>query len=319
LFQATTRASAGRFVLSGKNTIFSQSIFITIRAGHSHSKTTYMEKFTLEILFQIIGIGSASGLLFNNDSLYIIGDNSGFLYEYNMQNQQLNQHALIDNPTQNIPKNLKPDFESLTSHNDTLYVFGSGSTENRNKMIEFDLKNKSVLQKNNLVDLYGLMQSFGKIKPEDFNLEGAIFDGENWYLFNRGNGVSNKNTIFTIHAKSLGEEFALVATNYKLPKIKGVRSSFTDAILVEDKIYFLSTAEDTKSTYDDGEILGSFIGRIDLKTMKIDFTQKITATNKFEGLTFYKKENNKIEFLLCEDNDTEVLETKIFKLTLPLE
>lgn len=161
-----------------------------------------MEKFTLEILFQIIGIGSASGLFYNNDALYVIGDNSGFLYEYNMQNQQLNQHALIDNPTQNIPKNLKPDFESITHHNDTLYVFGSGSTENRNKMIEFDLKSKTVSKKNNLVDLYALMQSFGEIKPEDFNLEGAIFDGENWYLFNRGNGVSNKNTIFTIHAKN---------------------------------------------------------------------------------------------------------------------
>lgn len=278
-----------------------------------------MEKFTLEILFQIIGIGSASGLFFTDNSLYLVGDNSGFLYEYNMQNQQLNEHPLIDNPTKNIAKNLKPDFESLTNHNDTLYVFGSGSTENRNKMIGFDLKKKTILQKNNLVDLYALMQSFGEIKPEDFNLEGSIFDGENWYLFNRGNGISNKNTIFTIHAKSLGEEFALVATNYKLPKIKGVRSSFTDAILVEDKIYFLSTTEDTKSTYDDGEILGSFIGRIDLKTMKIDFTQKITATHKFEGLTFYKKENNTIEFLLCEDNDTEILETKIFKLSLPVK
>jgi hypothetical protein len=30
-----------------------------------------------------------------------------------------------------------------------------------------------------------------------------------------------------------------------LPKIKGVRSSFTDAILVEDTLYFLATAEDT--------------------------------------------------------------------------
>jgi len=202
--KAITRASVGRFVLSGKNAISFQSISIAIRARHWFSKQhfNFMEKFTLEILFQIIGIGSASGLFYNNDALYIIGDNSGFLYEYNMQNQQLNQHPLIDNPTQNIPKNLKPDFESLTNHNDTLYVFGSGSTENRNKMIEFDLKNKKVLQKNNLVDIYGLMQSFGEIKPEDFNLEGAIFDGENWYLFNRGNGISNKNTIFTIHAKN---------------------------------------------------------------------------------------------------------------------
>jgi hypothetical protein len=275
-----------------------------------------MEKFTLEILFHIIGIGSASGLLYKDNTLFIIGDNSGFLYEYNLQNQQLNPHAIIDNPTENITKKLKPDFEALTNFKDTVYIFGSGSTENRNKMIEFDLKTKTVLQKNNMTDLYAVMQSFGGIKPEDFNLEGAIFDGENWYLFNRGNGISNKNTIFTIHAKKLGEEFALIATDYKLPKIKGIRSSFTDAIIVDDKIYFLATAENTNSTYDDGEILGSCIGCIDLKTMKIDFTQKITATNKFEGLTVYENTAHTITFLLCEDNDTELLETKIYKLTL---
>jgi hypothetical protein len=41
----------------------------------------------------------------------------------------------------------------------------------------------------------------------------------------------------------LDQEFSLIANNYKLPKIKGVRTSFTDAIaVVEDKIYFF-TAE----------------------------------------------------------------------------
>lgn len=277
-----------------------------------------MEKFTLEILFQIIGIGSASGLIYQDNSLFIIGDNSGYLYEYNIDNSDLKKHEIIANPTENIAKNLKPDFESITHHNDTVYIFGSGSTDQRNKMIEFDLKNKSKIATNNLTDFYAVMQNFSGIKPEDFNLEGAIFDGENWYLFNRGNGKTNKNAIFTIHAKSLGEEFSLISVDYKLPKIKGVRSSFTDAILVDNKIYFLATAEDTKSTYADGEILGSFIGQIDLKTMKIDYTKKISTTNKFEGLTLYKKSNNTIEFLLCEDNDTELLETKIYKLTLPL-
>ncbi|MCC9073430.1 hypothetical protein LNQ49_17790 [Flavobacterium sp. F-65] len=275
-----------------------------------------MEKFTLEILFQIIGIGSASGLIYQDNSLFIIGDNSGYLYEYNIDSTDLKKHEIIANPTENIAKNLKPDFESITNHNDTLYIFGSGSTDQRNKMVEFDLKSKTKIATNNLTDFYAVMQNFSGIKPEDFNLEGAIFDGENWYLFNRGNGKTNKNAIFTIHAKNLGEEFSLIAVDYKLPKIKGVRSSFTDAILVDDKIYFLATAEDTKSTYNDGEILGSFIGRIDLKTMKIDFTKKITSTNKFEGLTLYKKSNSQIEFLLCEDNDTEVLKTTIYKLTL---
>ena len=62
--------------------------------------------------------------------------------------------------------------------------------------------------------------------------------------------------------------------------------------------------------------LGSLIGRIDIKTMTIDFTVKISETQKFEGLTLYNKTNDKIEFLLCEDNDTEELKSIIYKLTL---
>jgi hypothetical protein len=54
---------------------------------------------------------------------------------------------------------------------------------------------------NNLVDLYAVMQSFGHIKS-DFNLEGVIYDGENWYLFNRGNGAKQKNVIFTFMPKN---------------------------------------------------------------------------------------------------------------------
>jgi hypothetical protein len=162
------------------------------------------------------------------------------------------------------------------------------------------------------------MQSFGEIKPEDFNLEGAICNGESWYLFNRGNGISNKNVVFTVKGKNLANEFSLVVNTIKLPKIKGIHASFTDAIMVEDKIYFLATAEDTESTYDDGEVLGSIIGRIDIKTMKIDFTKKITNKMKFEGLTLFYKNDKQIAFLLCEDNDTDLLESGIYKLSLDI-
>ena len=43
----------------------------------------------------------------------------------------------------------------------------------------------------------------------------------------------------------------------KLPKISNVEFTFTDAILVDNFIYFLASAEDTISTYEDGEVLGS--------------------------------------------------------------
>lgn len=278
-----------------------------------------MEKFTLELLFHIIGIGSASGLLYKDNSLFIVGDNSGFLYEYHIDSKDLKRHPLIENPTENIIKKDKPDFEALTCFQDTLYAFGSGSTAKRNSMVEFDLAQKKKTTTNNLSELYAVMQNFASIKPEDFNLEGAIHDGENWYFFNRGNGISNKNTLFSLHAKKLNLEFSLLSNDYKLPKIKGVRTSFTDAVKVDNSIYFLATAEDTQSTYDDGEVLGSIIGRIDLETMKIDFTKKISDSHKFEGLTVFKNDNKKIDFLLCEDKDTEILETTIYKLSLNLK
>lgn len=275
-----------------------------------------MQKFTLELLFQIIGIGSASGLVYKDHSAFIIGDNSGFLYEYNLENPDLKRHALIENPSANIAKKDKPDFEAITHFGNDFYVFGSGSTEKRNTMVQINSSTKEIIATTDLTDLYLVMQSFGQIKPEDFNIEGAIYNGENWFLLNRGNGKSNKNIVFTIQGKNLTNEFNILSNEFKLPKIKGVRSSFTDAVLVDNTIYFLATAEDTNSTYDDGEVLGSLIGRIDIETMEIDFTQKISDTHKFEGLSLFKNTDDKLEFLLCDDNDTDELKANIYKLTL---
>lgn len=277
-----------------------------------------MEKFQLTLLFKIIGLGSASGLIYHDNTILAIGDNSSYLYEYQIQSDKLERHALAENAQENIAKQFKPDFEAITQYQDSLYIFGSGSTENRNVMVQLDAKTKTVIASNDLSNLYLAMQSFGEIKPEDFNLEGAIYNGETWFLFNRGNGKTNKNIVFTIDAKNLTNEFRILSNAFKLPKIKGIRTSFTDAILVDNKIYFLATAENTASTYDDGEVLGSLIGRIDVNKMKIDFTKKITDTQKFEGITLFKKSEKEIEFLLCEDNDTEILESNIFKLKLDL-
>jgi hypothetical protein len=64
---------------------------------------------------------------------------------------------------------------------------------------------------NNLVDLYAVMQSFGYIKSEDFNLEGVTYDGENWYLFNRGNSDAQECPFHTSRQK-LNQEFSLFQT-----------------------------------------------------------------------------------------------------------
>jgi hypothetical protein len=45
-------------------------------------------------LFHLIGIGSASGF-YQGDSLFIVSDNSGFLYEYTIGTGTVNEYPLL--------------------------------------------------------------------------------------------------------------------------------------------------------------------------------------------------------------------------------
>ena len=275
-----------------------------------------MELFTIELLDQIIGIGSASGLVFKDNSLFIISDNSSFLYEYHVKEKKLSRIKLFENSQENIPKKDKFDFESIALKRNELHILGSGSTSKREKRIIYNLETAAIGVKD-LSKLYQNLKLATSISDEELNIEGALFCDEKWYLFQRGNGANSRNGIFK--TKSLEIESHTELVEVQLPKIKHVETSFTDAVLVEDKIYFLATAEDTTSTYDDGEILGSLIGRMDSETLEIEFTQKISNIHKFEGLTLYNKSETEIQLLICEDNDSDVLETNIYKLTLDLK
>lgn len=275
-----------------------------------------MERFTIELLFQIIGIGSASGLIYKDNSLFIISDSSSFLYEYQIPKKQLSKINLTENSQENILKKDKFDFEAIALKGNKLHLLGSGSTSKREKRITYHLETKEILEKD-LSKLYQNLKQNCSIADDELNIEGALFDNEKWLLFQRGNGANSKNGI--VKTKSLKLKCHTELVEVQLPKIKHVETSFTDAVLVDNKIYFLATAEDCNSTYDDGEILGSILGKMDSKTFEIEFTQKISDTQKFEGLTLYKKTETEIQFLICEDNDSDVLETNIYKLSIPIK
>lgn len=275
-----------------------------------------MNNFTLELLFHILGIGSASGLFLKENALYLIGDNSAYFYEYELKSSELNRYAINENPTENIEKKLKPDFEALAFYENSFYLFGSGSTENRTNMVELNSNTKERISTLDLSVLYKRMRVLADINAENFNIEGVVHTGDIWYFFNRGNGNSGKNIVFTFHGKNLTKESKITYSEFKLPKIKGVSTSFTDAIKVDDKFYFLAAAENSNSTYNDGEVLGSIIGCIDIKTMKLKFTKEISDRHKFEGLTLQKQQDQELSFLLCEDNDSDQLQADIYQLKL---
>jgi hypothetical protein len=279
-----------------------------------------MQKFTLELLFRIIGIGSASGLFYNNNSLYLISDSSHMLYHYNMEDKTIERTPLVSKDyagqLENVPKKDKADYEAIAAKGDDLYLFGSGSTENRNLIAHINYKSKEVHPHIDATDLYLVMQEFGNISPEDFNIEAAVNDGEVWYLLNRGNGPKSENGIFTLTGTIDDTAFQIVYNKIKLPKIKKAQAGFTDAVKVGDKLYFIAAAEGGASTYADGDVAGTLIGRINLDKMKVEFTEVISLKNKFEGITFFKEEGKNLEFLLCEDTDKDEKESDIYKIIM---
>ncbi len=274
-----------------------------------------MEKFQLSLLFKIIGIGSASGLVYTDDKLYIISDSSTFLYEYHISEKKLDKIALVENARDGIPKKEKADLEAITKKGNELAILGSGSTENRNWLFNYHIQSK-IVEQISFTGMYQKIKSELQIKDDELNIEGLILADNKVSLFQRGNGATSKNGVIYGNDNPENPEFKFLP--FDLPKIKNVECTFTDAILVDDKIFFLACAEDTNSTYLDGEVLGSIIGIIDFKTMKLERTQQISDRHKFEGLTLYKKSNSEIEFLLCEDNDTDLLESGIYSLKLNL-
>jgi len=86
-----------------------------------------MEKFQLEVFLILMNIGSASGLVYTEDKLFLIQDNSTYLYQYNFSSKNVTLIELVAEAAKSIDKKSKPDFESITLVKNQLQLFGSGS------------------------------------------------------------------------------------------------------------------------------------------------------------------------------------------------
>lgn len=262
----------------------------------------------------ISGISGASGIYYENGNLYLISDNSYVLYCYSLISKSLQTINLNFGRTleKNIAKKLKPDFEAFTKHENHFYIFGSGSAENRFSMLKVNA-DFSNIKSFSLQNLYSKIMQCCNIMPEDFNIEGVILSGKTAYFFNRGNGPNKKNGIISISEWQNLQPHIIDFKQIELPKINGGISDFTDAVLYNNYIYFTASAEDTVSTYDDGKVLGSGIGKISLLNFELLDFKIISNEFKIEGLTIFEKQQSKISFLLCEDSDNNNEETKVFK------
>lgn len=279
-----------------------------------------MKKYLLTSWLKIMGIVSVSGLMYENNQLLLVSDNSNVLYHYFIAQDSLTTYSLDQKPINHLlSKKEKHDLEALTKVDNTWYAFGSGSKKNRNTAFEFN-KFSKYSTSIDLKSLYDEMKNFAELSDEDFNIEAVVRHNEDWYFLNRGNGPKNANYIFVIQGKNLTDEFNMYFFEFNLPKLNNTQVGFSAAVVQNNTLFFVATAEDELSTYLDGTIKGSLFGAIDLKKMKLLFTEKISDHQKFEGITIVNQNKKQVTFALCEDKDnTKNNESIIYKLDVDLK
>lgn len=263
--------------------------------------------YSLLLLFNLTGINAASGLQHDQDQLYIVSDNSPYLYHYNVLEEQTDK-VLLDSTQQGelIAKKDKKDFEALCDVGDALVIVGSGSKPQRQDAFIYDKRNRNVRHVS-LESIYQQMQEIGEVDQDNFNIEGLTYANGVWYFLNRGNGERNQNVIFTVGGDLdfvLRPE-TLRAHHVQLPRIQNYITGFSDGVIVDDRLFFIATAEDSASTYHDGECKGSYLSYIRLSDWKLGPTSLLSNTKKLEGLALYGQSADTLTFILCEDPDEE--------------
>lgn len=276
-----------------------------------------LDSIILNVFILLQGLGAASGLVYHKNQLYVVADDRAYIYQYNIEKKEQTQFPLQTTiPIAEMKRKDKLDLESVIFHKNQIYALGSGSKENRNEMHVINLK-KNISNRYDVSQLYQSLRNQFSIEAKDFNIEGFAYHHGKTYLFNRGNGQNKLNGIFIFggkpHEASLKKA---VLVPIKLPEINGHQTTFSDAIIYKRKIIFTATVEAESSVQQDGKVMESIIGWMDLKDFQLKKYHIIARNQKIEGITLYQHTKDTYTFLVCEDNDDDGNQSKIYQLRL---
>ncbi|MFL5730741.1 MAG: DUF6929 family protein [Cytophagaceae bacterium] len=308
-------------------------------------KATIVKKAILE------HIPSASGMEVINGIIYVVGDNSPYLYKLDHSLKLLEKIEIFKTETEDglIPKPVKPDMECMAKLSINNYphiiMMGSGSKSPYRDVaclvkLPTNYNRRHVVTQINVADLYNLLRSNDEImNGGELNLEGAAVSRDNFILFNRSSSGS-RNVALYFHLEEFIEYLQghtemtpfPVIRDYDLPSINGVRSGFSGADVFEDKLFFTSAVENTTNAIDDGEVFGSFVGWMPASkvanmkgaprnenaiqgTVQLMYEDK-PYLGKVESISVYEKDEDKYIALAVTDSDGGDSEILMLELEL---
>lgn len=288
-------------------------------------------KCEVKSIVELTEVPSASGIEHIGDEFYAIGDNAPWVFVFNRTFQMTSKFSLgtyAANEGGVMTKSAKHDFEAMTDMKwkgeHWLFIFGSGSKQPyrfEGKLI--DVANKVVVETYSLQSFYEILREEAKLNPEELNIEAAATLGGNLYLFNRGKNRVVVADVDHFMEFIVGESETLKMKSYSidLPKINDVKAGFSGAVgdAQRERILFTASVENTSDWVQDGEILGSFIGVIDVRDLQQHYTPEtiqIKAKNgkvdfKAESISIAETKGNLYKCAVVTDNDgmnSELLE-----------
>ncbi|MGV3502269.1 MAG: DUF6929 family protein [Adhaeribacter sp.] len=266
-------------------------------------------------------IPSGSGMELAGGKLYLIGDDSPFLYVLDTaslrQTASIRLFASDDFQSGRIPKMRKPDLECLTllplNGVNTLVAFGSGSTDQRNRCFTIALpagpQARPRVQEHSLQRLYAALQADQNLLgKETLNLEAAATTPDHLLLLQRA-AQEGPNLVLAFPRKEFAaylegrrrELPGYTALPFHLPELGGQAARFSGATVFGRRLFFTASVENTGDAIQDGEVLGSFIGWLNLDSLKpaAQPLKAATALVQSQDGTPYK---GKVESLVILDS-----------------
>jgi hypothetical protein len=284
-------------------------------------------------------VSAASGVVQRGDFVYVVGDDELALAVFEVSSEAPGHtERVLSGELPSDPaarKGAKPDLEALTvlppfeNHPyGALLGLGSGSTPTRDRGFLWGLGSDGSLhggaREISLAPLYSVLRE----RMDDLNIEGAAVMGDQLWLLQRGNGPRGENVVAELVLpevmESLLRDRAVVAAelqglrSYDLGTLEGAKLTFSDASpLGGQLLVFTASAEGSPDTYQDGEILGSVVGTIDLDG-DVRRLRTIDRKYKVEGVHATLDTGVMTLTFVCDQDDPDVA-SPLLSATMPLD
>ncbi|RZL89530.1 MAG: hypothetical protein EOP82_19185 [Variovorax sp.] len=275
---------------------------------------------------------SGSGMTWHAERYFVVGDDSPYLFTLDRKFAITDRSVLQEYPVQRngrIAKDIKPDYEAMAIvvWNGAAWnlILGSGSKKKtRESGLLVSTDGKSASHARDMAVLYRDFAALAALKAgQEVNIEAVAVTQEEAYFFNRGN--AGRNILFKV---ALGDLMAYMTGKAdkiadirlheaRLPRLKGTEAGFSGADYWPelDSLVYSASVEGADNAYDDGEVLGSYLGLIPLSTLKDGATLDLTRSakrlsksgvpikTKVESVALRHTERRRATAALVSDND----------------